>query len=100
FLGAPKPVALLFSGELFTAGTVFLTYSIDGGTPIPIGPTFFSTDTIAATASRTAYGVVMPPFVGAVLSAGTHTITPFLTNNNPGLSQIRNRCFSVLNTGV
>jgi hypothetical protein len=98
FLGAPKPVALLFSGELFTAGTVFLNYSIDGGTPIPIGPTFFATDTTPA--SRTAYGLVMPPFVGAVLSAGTHTITPFLTNTAAGLSQIRNRCFSILNTGV
>jgi hypothetical protein len=100
FLGVSKPVALLFSGEIFTlSGTDFLTYSIDGGAAIPIGPTFFANE--ASPASRTAYGVVMPPFVTTLLSAGTHTITPILTAQSGGaLSQIRNRCFSVLNTGV
>jgi hypothetical protein len=98
FLGVSKPVALLFSAEIAEgSGTVFLNYSIDGGTPIPIGPTFFSNNDPSG-AARTAYGVVMPPFVATVLSPGTHTITPFLL---PGAAAaVKNRCFSVLNTGV
>jgi hypothetical protein len=99
FIGAPKPVALLFSTEIAeSSGTIFLDYSIDGGAPIPIGPEFFSSNDPIGSA-RTAYGVVMPPFVSAVLPAGTHTIKPFLRANT-STGAVKFRCFSVLNTGV
>ena len=100
-LGAPKAVALIFSTEVHAGagGTVNVDYSIDGAaTPIPIGPEFFADDTPAFT-TRTAYGVVEPPFVTKVLKAGKHTITPFLKAvGAAGVADFH--CFAVLNTGV
>jgi hypothetical protein len=101
FLGAPKSVALIFSSEISVAvagDRVNLDYSIDGGAPIPIGPEFFANDIVFA--ARTAYGVVNAPFNGGVpLSAGTHTITPFL-RAVIGSGTAFFRCFAILNTGV
>jgi hypothetical protein len=100
FLGVPKAVALIFSSEVSVAagGRVNLDYSIDGAAPKIIGPEFFSDDAIFTT--RTAYGVVIPPFVPTVLSAGTHTITPFLRATGGVAGSADFRCFSILNTGV
>jgi hypothetical protein len=92
FIGIPRAVALLFSAEQFTAGTIFLTYSIDGGAAAPLlglpapGQNF-SIDASAAT--RTAQGIVFP-----ALPAGTHTIRPFLQSIG-GAGAVRLRCFEV-----
>lgn len=93
-LGAAKPVALIFSTEVTVAAlgnTVSVTYSIDGATPIIIGPNFFADDTLFTT--RTAYGLT------GTLKAGKHTITPFLEAFGAGGGTADFRCFAVLNTG-
>jgi hypothetical protein len=101
FIGVSKPVALIFSSEVSVAagGRVNLDYSIDGAAPVPIGPEFFSDDAILTT--RTAYGLVAAPFNGGMLlSAGTHTITPFLRATGGVAGSADFRCFAILNTGV
>ena len=78
-LPTPTVVVLTFSTEILTAagGTVNVDYSIDGGAPIPIGPEFFAHDS-PFFVTRTAHAATIPPFT-APLSAGFHTIQPFLT---------------------
>src|SRR5262249_29233895 len=79
FLPTDTVVVLNFSTEIVApgGGTVNLDYSIDGGGPQPIGPEFFASDN-PFFVTRTAVGATIPPFVGP-LSAGFHTIVPFLT---------------------
>jgi hypothetical protein len=78
-LPTPSVVVLTFSTEILApaGGTVNLDYSIDGGPIVPIGPEFFANDS-PSFATRTQMGATIPPFTGP-LSAGFHTIQPYLT---------------------
>jgi hypothetical protein len=75
-LPVSQPVTVTFSTEIRapSGGTVNVDYSVDGGALTVIGPEFFADDTLFTT--RTARGVTGSPFV--TLSAGFHTIQPFL----------------------
>ena len=93
-IGVPRFITVLFSSEIrvaAAANTVNLSYSIDGvvqptGT---MGPVFFANGPLTNFSTRTAFGRRT-----ALLAAGTHTITPFLTAGAGGGSAFF-RCFSV-----
>jgi hypothetical protein len=78
-LPTPSVVVLTFSTEILApaGGTVNVDYSIDGGPIGPIGPEFFADDSLNFV-TRTQMGATIPPFTGP-LSAGFHTIQPYLT---------------------
>jgi len=88
-------VTLTFSTEIVApaGGTVNVDYSIDGGAVIPIGPEFFADDS-PHFVTRTAKADTIPPFTGP-LSAGFHTIRPFLTAFG-GTGTAFFRCFNAV----
>ena len=87
-------VVLTFSTEVITSatGTVNLDYSIDGRSPVPIGPEFFAHDS-PFFVTRTAQGATIPPFM--TLGPGLHTIQPVLTAFGPGAT-VFFRCFTAV----
>lgn len=94
-LPTPTVVSLTFSTEILApaGGTVNVDYSIDGGAVVAIGPEFFADDN-PFFVTRTAYAATISPF-HAPLSAGSHTIRPFLTAEG-GTGFAFFRCFNAV----
>lgn len=94
-IGQPRFITVLFSSEISVAAaanTINLDYRIDNvlqpaGT---MGPEFFANGPLLTFSTRTAFGRRT-----ALLAAGTHTITPFLTAFGAGGGAAFFRCFSV-----
>jgi hypothetical protein len=82
-----RNVIVQFSAETSVdpGATMGLDYKIDGGSPIAIGPYFFSTDVGYQT--RTAIGVIK-------LGPGTHTIQPVINAGGGGTVYVYYRCLT------